>query len=122
MSAPVDVLAVMKPADHLVSSENSWRFVRRYSHPEGVGGEASLFETKCAFVSLDGHEPPPQAVVEARKLREARDAVSNLIKKVDELLSTHGEYRGYGGAGEAIEEHMRAELVLALARVKGGAA
>lgn len=49
-------------------------------------------------------------------------AVAELIEKVDELLSTHGEYRGYGGAGEAIEERMRAELVLALARVKGGAA
>lgn len=56
------------------------------------------------------------------KCDEVFTAVSELIEKVDELLSTHGEYRGYGGAGEAIEEHMRAELVLAIARVKGGAA
>lgn len=54
-----------------------------------------------------------------RELAEARAAVENLIEKVDELLSTHGEYRGYGGAGEAIEERMRAELVHALARVRG---
>ncbi|GAB3054304.1 hypothetical protein [Stenotrophomonas tumulicola] len=47
--------------------------------------------------------------------------VAELIEKVDELLSSHGEYRGYGGAGEAIEEHMRAELVSALARVRGAA-
>lgn len=51
----------------------------------------------------------------------ARVVVAELIEKVDELLSTHGEYRGYGGAGEAIEEHMRAELVTALARVRGAA-
>ncbi len=54
-----------------------------------------------------------------RELADARSAVENLIEKVDELLSTHGEYRGYGGAGEAIEERMRAELVHALARVRG---
>lgn len=121
MSAPVDVLAVMSPAEHVISNETTWRFIRKYSHPEGIGGEASLYEAKCAFVSLDGAEPPLQAWVDARKMREARDAVAVLIEKVDELLSSHGEYRGYGGAGEAIEQHMRAELVSALARVKGGA-
>lgn len=51
----------------------------------------------------------------------ARAAVAELIEKVDELLSSHGEYRCYGGAGESIESNMRAELVSALARVKGGA-
>ncbi|MHC2115364.1 hypothetical protein ACYPJF_07655 [Stenotrophomonas geniculata] len=61
-------------------------------------------------------------LMSAVDMKEARSAVAELIEKVDELLSTHGEYRGYGGAGEAIEERMRAELVLALARVKGGAA
>ena len=54
--------------------------------------------------------------------REARAAVAELIEKVEELLSTHGVYSGYGGAGEAIEGHMRAELVAAIARAKGGAA
>ena len=58
-------------------------------------------------------------VATPRELADAREAVENLIEKVDELLSTHGEYRGYGGAGEAIEERMRAELVHALARVRG---
>lgn len=61
-------------------------------------------------------------LMSAVDMKEARSAVAELIEKVDELLSTHGEYRCYGGAGEAIEERMRAELVLALARVKGGAA
>ncbi|MBH1672062.1 hypothetical protein I5U90_03260 [Stenotrophomonas maltophilia] len=61
-------------------------------------------------------------LMSAVDMKEARSAVAELMAKVDELLSTHGEYRGYGGAGEAIEEHMRADLVLALARVKGGAA
>lgn len=121
MSAPVDVLAVMSPAEQATSNETTWRFIRKYSHPKGIGGEAALFEAKCAFVSLDGAEPTPHAWVDARKMREARDAVANLIEKVDDLLSSHGEYRGYGGAGEAIEEHMRAELVAALARVRGEA-
>lgn len=58
-------------------------------------------------------------VATPRELSDARAAVENLIEKVDELLSTHGEYRGYGGAGEAIEERMREELVIALARVRG---
>lgn len=58
-------------------------------------------------------------VATPRELADAREAVENLIEKVDELLSTHGEYRGYGGAGETIEERMRADLVTALARVRG---
>lgn len=56
------------------------------------------------------------------ELEIARKAVANLIDKVEELLSTHGEYRCYGGSGESIEEHMRADLVFALARVKGESA
>lgn len=61
-------------------------------------------------------------VATPKELAIARESVANLIEKVEELLSTHGEYRCYGGSGESIEEHMRAELVLALARVKGEAA
>jgi len=60
-------------------------------------------------------------VATPHELAIARESVVNLIEKVEELLSTHGEYRCYGGSGESIEEHMRAELVSALARVKGEA-
>lgn len=45
--------------------------------------------------------------------------VVELIEKVDELLFLYGEYWGYGGVGEVIEEYMCVELVFVFVCVWG---
>lgn len=102
MSGPVDVLAVL---DRAFGAANEHYDDLKSATDEPALGPA--YHRACRYMA---------------EHREARAAVAELIEKVDDLLSSHGEYRGYGGAGEAIEERMRAELVSALARVKGGAA
>jgi hypothetical protein len=142
MADKVDVLAVLDPKESQIVSGREWRFVRKDVRPMdvpvapyAVGSVPTisklracwLFESTLAYMSLDAEEPPPQAIVDATRLAEARDAVAELIEAAEGLrfdvfeLTTPELRTMFDGHKQIAVVHMETvrHLRAALASVKG---